>query len=301
MRRPLLSLSLAAVLVGCVEPEPEPEPTPDPCPDSQPGASHLLASGFQGTEGITFSPGGRMFVGDGDVLTEVQVDGSWEVVADVPGIIGLAWWGDRVIAASSDSGDGDGLDGVFSVDPASGDVERIGPALEGANFVTVTPWETLIVSDPQVDALFELTADGEVSTWLAGLESPNGTAFTEDGATLWVAATYANPAPIWRVPVADGVAGTPVSVVEFEAATVPDGVALGASGTLYVAQIIAGRVDLVRSDGSSDVLATDVGSPASLAFGEGAAWDRCSVYSTSLFSEELFRVEVGEVGLAPRR
>ena len=300
MRRLRVALLTLATTGGPPAPEPEPEPGPPACPDSVPGTSHLLADGFGGTEGITFSPDGRLFAGDGDVLTEVQPDGSWDVIAEVPGIIGLAWWRDRVIAASNYSGDGDGLDGVFGIDPDSGDVERIGPGLEGANFVTVTPWDTLIVSDPQVDRLFELTADGDVSVWLEGLESPNGTAFTEDGETLWVASTYANPAPIWAVPVDGTEAGTPTSVVEFESATVPDGVALGASGALYIAQIVAGRIDVLE-DGQASPLATDVGSPASVAFGEGDGWDRCSIYSTSLFSDELFRVEVGEVGLTPLR
>jgi len=303
VRTPLILLLAVGPLLACgpSEPEPDPDPPAPSCPDAVPGTVHLLADGFEGTEGITFSPDGRLFVGDGDVLTEVRPDGSWTIVADVPAIIGLAWWGDRVIAATSDSGLGDGLDGVWAVDPDSGDVERIGPGLEGANFVTVTPWDTLIVSDPQVDALFELTAEGEVSVWLDGLESPNGTAFREDGTTLWVASTYANPALLWRVPVLNGVAGEPERVLEYEAASVPDGVAVGASGALYVALIVGGRIDVVDGDDVSTTLATDVGAPASLAFGEGADWDACSIYSTSLFTDELFRVEVDEVGLPPRR
>ncbi len=293
---------LLTAFVGCVAPEPEPEPEPEPsCPDSVPGAVHLFADGFAGTEGITFSDDGRLFAGDGTVLVELQPDGAWDVIADVPGIIGLAYWDGRVIAATSDSGDADGRDGVFSIDPDTGEVTRIGPGLEGANFVTVTPWDTLIVSDPNVDKLFELTADGTVTTWLDGLESPNGTAFSADGDTLWAVSTYANPAPVWRIPVTDGTAGTAVAITEYEPAIVPDGVAVGAGGDLYVALILGGFLDVVSADGSRETVAADIGAPASVAFGEGDAWDLCSIYSTSLFSDELFRVEVGEVGLPPVR
>jgi len=287
-----------ATLAGCIEGDPP--PLDDPCSDSLRGSSELLADGFQGTEGITFSPDGRMFAGDRDVLTEVRPDGSWSVVADVPGVIGLTWWRDRVVAATSDSGDGDDLDGVFFVAPDTGDVERIGPGLEGANFVTVTPWDTLIVSDPDVDRLFELTAEGDVSVWLDGVESPNGTAFDEDGSVLWVATTYANPAPIRRVEVAGEAAGAVEDVASFEAGITPDGVAVGAGGDLYVAQIVAGRIDVVTDDGASSTLSGAVGAPASVAFGVGDDWDACSIYSTSLFSDEMYRTEVGETGLRLR-
>jgi len=287
------------VATGC--PPDEPEPVDDPCEGSAVGRSELLADGFQGTEGVVFSPDGRLFAGDADVIVEVQPDGAWSVVADLPGVIGLGWRGERLLAASSDSGDGDDLDGVFSIAPDDGDVERIGPGLEGANFVTTTPWDTLLVSDPDVDRLFELTPDGDVSVWLDDVESPNGTAFSEDGSVLWVATTYANPAPIRRIAVADRAPGGVETVVEFPPGTTPDGVAVGSGGDLYVAQIVAGRIDVVRPNGQTSTISGAVGSPASVAFGRGEAWDACSIYSTSLFSDGMYRTEVGEVGLQPRR
>lgn len=97
---PSLLVCAAALAGGCAPNEPEPEPLPGACPDSVPGEVHLLAEGFGGTEGIAFSPQGRLFAGDGDVLTEVQPDGTWAVEADVPGIIGLAWWGSAATSTS---------------------------------------------------------------------------------------------------------------------------------------------------------------------------------------------------------
>lgn len=301
MRRVLLLLSLAAcVPPGPGEEPPSPAPTPAPCEDSQVGATHVLASGFQGSEGLTFSDDGRLFVGDREVIAEVQPDGSWTQIATVPSSIGQAWWGDRLMVASSDSGLGDGADGVYSVDVDTGDVELFA-AIEGANFLTVSPWGTLIVTDPGLDAIVELDADGLVSPWLADHVSPNGTAFTAAGDALWIATTYADVQPVWRVPVEDGAAGSPESVAEFGAGDVGDGVALGASGALYVAQNIGGRVDRVAPDGGVTVVSVQAPWAASLAFGEGEGWDACSLYVTSLFSGDVFRIEVGETGLPPRR
>jgi sugar lactone lactonase YvrE len=291
-------LPLIAVLAACPPAGEVEEPPPDPCADSEVGATTVFATGFQGTEGLTFSNDGRLFVGDGDVIAEVQPDGTWEQVATVPGSIGQAWWGGRLMVASSD--DGAGADGVYAVDVDSGDVQLFA-SVEGANFLTVSPWGTLIVTDPGLDRVLEVDGDGAVTPWIAELISPNGTAFTADGGALWIATTYATVQPVWRVPVVDGAAGTPVAVAEFGSGDVGDGVALGASGALYVGQNIGGRIDRVGPDGAVSTISRGTPWAASLAFGEGEGWDVCSVYVTSLFSSDVFRVVVGEVGVSPIR
>jgi sugar lactone lactonase YvrE len=298
MRALLPLLFLAACAPESVEPDPPDEV--DPCADSDVGAMHVLSVGFDGSEGLTFSDDGRLFVGDSDMIAEIQPDGTWAQIATVPASIGLAWWGDRLMVASSDGGANPDADGVWSVDVDTGDVELFAN-IEGANFLTVSPWGSLIVSDPNVDRLLELDADGVSTTWLDGQISPNGTAFTEDGSALWVATTYADVQPVWRVPVDDGAAGSRESVAEFGAGDVGDGIALGASGAVYVAQNIGGRIDRVDPDGTVTTVSEQAAWAASLAFGEGEGWDACSVYVTSLFSEEIFRIEVGEVGLPPLR
>jgi sugar lactone lactonase YvrE len=297
--RPLpLVLALLIPLTGC----PEPDPEPQPCEDSEPGMVHVFADGFEGTEGITFSPDGRLFVSDQGAIHEVFPDGSWEQVTEVPAAIGLAWWGDDLIVAAGDSGLGNGLDGVFRVDPDAGSAALIGEGLAGANFVTVTPWGSLLVSDHDVEHLQQIQGGGAVAEpWVSGIPSPNGMAFTESGDGLWVVSTFGDPQPAWFVPVTGGEPGTPEAVHDFPVGTVPDGVAVGTSGALYVAQNTARRIDRVTRDGQAEVVAEGVDWAASLAFGEGADWDECSIYATSLFGSELYRVEVGETGLVPRR
>lgn len=296
-RCPLLLLCLLVLLPGC----PEPQPEPQPCADSVPGTVHVFADGFEGTEGISFSPDGRLFVSDQGRIHEVFADGSWEQVAEVPAAIGVAWWGDDLVVAAGDSGLGNDLDGVFRVDVDSGDVSLIGEGLAGANFVTVTPWGSLLVSDHDVEHIQQIQGGGAAAEPWVDAVSPNGMAFTEAGDGLWYVSSFGVPQPAWYVPVDGSEPGVPESVHEFPTGTVPDGVAVGTSGALYIAQNTARRIDRVSRDGTAEVVAEGVDWAASLAFGEGPDWDECSIYATSLFSDVLYRVEVGETGLVPRR
>lgn len=296
-----MRFALLLLLIGCPAADDDDSALPDACAHSEPGRVQVLTTGFRGSEGLTFSDDGRLFVGDQDLVAEVFPDGTWAEVASVPTVIGLAWWNGSLMAASSDSGVGNGLDGVHRIDADTGDVELVGEGIPGANFLTVTPWDTLLVTDPRVDAIQELTADGEVTTWLPDLLSPNGTAFTADRTAVWSVTTYADPQPVWRTPVTEGSAGVPVEVASFGAGDVSDGVAVGQSGDLYIVQNIGGRIDRVSADGQVELVADGVPWGASIAFGEGPDWDGCALYATSLFGPEIFVIDVGEPGLAPLR
>lgn len=289
--RALPASAFALLLLGCPAepPSEDPTPAPDPCADADVGATEVLATGFAGTEGLTFSPDGRLFVGDAGVIAEIFPDGTWAQIATVPASIGLTWRGDRLLVASSDDGAGGPLDGVWSVDVDAGTAEVIATPT-GANFITVTPWGTLLLTDPNVDAVLELDGATE-STWIADHTSPNGAAFTPEGDALWIATTYADVQPVWRVPVVDGAAGTPEEIAAFGAGDVGDGVALGRNESLYVTQNIGGRIDRVDPDGTVELLSDQTPWAASAAFGVGPDWDGCSLYVTSLFSGDVFRVQ----------
>jgi DNA-binding beta-propeller fold protein YncE len=309
-RRTIAPPLLALLLVGCPSSDSgddDDAPTPALCADSVPGEVAVIATGFVdsegtvGTEGIAFSPEGRMFVGARDVIAEVFPDGSWQQIAAVPGSIGFAWWGEHLLVAASDSGLGNDLDGVHLVDVDSGEVTLLGEGLSGANFITVTPWGTLLVSDPGEVGILEQDGDGNVTSWQSELESPNGMVFSADTNTLYVATTFENPAPLWAVPLVAHEPQTPENLVEWAAGNVPDGLAIGQSGTVYVSQNIAGRIDAVTAEGAATELAWGVDYTASIAFGEGEGWDPCSLYSTSLFGGDIYRIGVGEAGLTPWR
>ncbi|HHO52752.1 MAG TPA: hypothetical protein ENK18_18220 [Deltaproteobacteria bacterium] len=305
-------------LAGCHR-EPPPElPSQQACPPDtlEPGEVQIFATGFDadtvgavGTEGLTAGPGGRLFVGGSGVLgggyvAELYPDGTWSSIVDLPGSVGLAWWRDRLMVATSDTGDGSA--GVVAVDPDAGTSALLVAGLQGANFLAVTPWDTLLVSSPDEDVLWQISdeAAGQpptVQTWAEGVPSPNGVVFDLDGETVYVANTYRRPSVVSSIPVFDGAAGAIGVLATLPDGSTQDGVALDATGALYVANNVPGTIARISPDGSWDTLASGVAWGASLAFGEGGGFDPCSLYVSSLFSADVFRVGTGTPGAPLRR
>jgi sugar lactone lactonase YvrE len=93
----------------------------------------------------------------------------------------------------------------------------------------------------------------------------------------------------------DGEAGAPEKWVDFDAPTVPDGVAIDSEGNVYVALNVAGQIAQVTPDGTDSTIAEGLGNVASLAFGRGE-FDHCSIYATDLFDTQLRRVGIGILG-----
>jgi sugar lactone lactonase YvrE len=279
------------ILTACGKAEDTAPPPAEPCGELAPGEVVALATGFAKTEGIAFSPDGRLFASAGDVIAEISPDGSWQVVADLRGGVGLAWRGDRLMAA----GYPEDVGSVVSIDVDSGEVTALSQTIDSPNFLAVSPWGTLLVADADA-AIWEVQPDGATASWLA-LPGPNGMAFTEDGATLWVVNTWDDPAPVWQVPVSGGVAGAPIEVTSYASGNFPDGVALGQSGALYVSLNFTGLISAVQPDGAEQTVAEGAAWTASVAFGVGPDFDACALYSTSLFGTEVYAIGIGVPGL----
>ncbi len=254
------------------------------------------------TEGITFDSDGNLYVSAqdptddqvDDQLLDVGTDGTNETVAEAESILGLESDTRGIVAAGIDTSS------ILLIDPSDGtnDVIASGPPLGDPNFVVTTAWDTILVSDDRrgEGTIYEVTFDGNVSTWVNGVPTPNGMVFSLDGRTLYVATTFEETG-LWRVPVsAGGEAGTPEKWVEFPSNSAPDGVAIDSEGNVYVALNTAGEIAKVDPQGNATTLATGLLGPASLAFGQGD-FDPCSIYVTSLFSTELSRVGAGVLGV----
>jgi gluconolactonase len=248
------------------------------------------------TEGITFDASGKLFVsslpneGDNQLL-ELATNDAWEVAAEAESILGLASHRTGIIAAGIETGE------LLLIDPATGVVDVLAADLGAPNFVVVTPWDTILVSDDTMgtSTIREVTFDGNVSVWVEGVPTPNGMVFSLDERTLYVAATFEDVG-LWRVPVsADGKAGAPQKWVVFDDQTWPDGVAIDSEGNVYVALNGAGKIAQVTPDGTDSTIAEGLGNVASLAFGRGE-FDHCSIYATDLFDTQLRRVGIGILG-----
>ncbi len=249
------------------------------------------------TEGLVFDANGTLYVSaqdnDGpDQLLEIALDGSNESVAEAESLLGLESESAGILAAGIRTGN------LLLIDPADGSNVEVASDLGEPNFVVNTPWGTTLVSDdrPDVGSILEVDADGNVSVWSDEVPTPNGMVFSLDGSTLYVAATF-QEAGLWRVPVSGVTAGTAEKWVAYETSA-PDGVAIDSEGNVYVALNTAGQIAKVDAGGNSTTLADDLRGvgPASIAFGQGD-FDPCSLYVTSLFTTQMYRIGAGVLGV----
>jgi DNA-binding beta-propeller fold protein YncE len=249
------------------------------------------------TEGLVFAADGTLYVSaqdnDGpDQLLEVSLDGSNESVAEAESLLGLESHSSGILAAGIRTAN------LLLIDPSDGSNDEIATGLGEPNFVVNTPWGTTLVSDdrPDLGSILEVTSEGAVSTWSDGVPTPNGMVFSLDGSTLYVAATF-QEAGLWRIPVSDGMAGTAEKWVAYETSA-PDGVAIDSEGNVYVALNTAGQIAKVDAEGNSSTLADELRGvgPASIAFGQGE-FDPCSLYVTSLFTTQMYRIGTGVLGV----
>ena len=250
------------------------------------------------TEGITFDADGNLYVSAryadaNDELLGVSLAGTFETLAEDESILGLESDENGIIAAGIRTGK------LLLIDPETGQVDTITDQLGEPNFVVTTAWDTILVSDDRdgEDTIYEVTWEGDVSTWVEGVPSPNGMVFSLDGSTLYVATTFEDPPGLWRVPVmGDGSAGTPDKWVTFDSGSTPDGVAIDSEGNVYVSLNVRGEIAKVDGEGNDSIVATGVRTTASIAFGQGE-FDPCSIYSTNLFGTQLWRVGIGVLGV----
>jgi len=251
------------------------------------------------SEGIVFDSDGTLYVSAQDPvddqvpdqLIEVMLDGSNGEVAEAESILGLESDPMGILGAGISTAN------LLLIDPSDGSNEEVATGLGEPNFVVTTSWGTILVSDdrPEVGSILEVTWEGDVSTWSDEVPTPNGMVFSLDGSTLYVAATF-EEAGLWRIPVSsEGVADTAEKWVAYDSVA-PDGIAIDSEGNVYVALNTAGQIAKVDPEGNSTTLAMGMMGPASVAFGQGD-FDPCSLYVTSLFSTNLYRVGAGVLGV----
>jgi gluconolactonase len=257
-----------------------------------------LATGIDGgTEGIAFGPDGTLYVGASEQVLTIDIAGITTPFADVPGVVGVVWWNEALWAASWRDETGASNAALVEI-TASGTTTRH-PVLEIAkpNFLTPTPWGTLLISDDFDTNIYERTENGDITVWATEIPSPNGMGWSPDGTTLYVANTFSTPAPLLAIPVTDGTAGIPTTLHDYGTGTTPDGLAVSSTGEVLVALNVASRVDVWDGE-DAQLLIDDVPFVASLAFGQ-APFDTCTVYATSLFGDSVWALPVGLQGDRP--
>lgn len=284
-------------------------PTPACWTDLEVGAFEVFYDGFEdGSEGVAFGADGRLYVTAADAVWAFDAEGNRSKFADVPTALGLAPTTDGFIVASiGESLRPQDLDGAVYHVSESGEATLIADGIASPNFVAMMPDGSALVSDDFDTRVWRVTRSGDVEVAVEEIASPNGMGYLPDGSALVIASTFSPDGEITAVPVdADGLpqASDWERLAELGSGATADGLAVSADGAVYVAANL--RNQLVRippGGGEAEVVATGLGTPASLAFGAGEGFDPCSVYVTQLLSTSVLRVALGVPGapLVPER
>lgn len=288
--------SVGMVLAGCAGGV-ETDTDASVCPD--PSAAEVVASGYaDGSEGLTIAPDGTLYATSREgYLDVIPVGGSPSHLLALGDPLGAAWWRGAVWVAVGDDDLGAPAPAVVAVTPEGVATRHPTPTIDAPNFVTPTPWGTLLVSDDSGDVTYEWRGEGDVIAWTDAVPSPNGMAFSADGSVLYVASTFREPG-LWAVTIDGEAAGAVTKLAAFEPSETPDGLAVGADGSVFVALNLASEVVRWSPDAATPIVVVTPATPASLVFGRG---DRpaCELVATSLFGEDVTSFGVSTTGLFP--
>ncbi len=281
---------------------------PSDCPESilATGEFEVLTEDLpDNPEGLAMARDGRLYISTPDTVFQVAADGTRTSLASVPAALGLALsGGDLYIAGFTDGN-------LYHMFTESKVTRTVAAGLGHPNYPVVTPWATLLVADDTVNRVSEVTFDGVATVWTDLVPTPNGIVFSADGATAYVASTFAvtdlngggpEDPGLWALDIVDGAVQPPArKLVTFDAGTTPDGVALDDEGTVYVGLNVARQVARVDPrNGSVEVFEFGKVGPASMAFGRGD-FDRCSLYVTNLLGRDVWRLRIGRPGFPTER
>jgi gluconolactonase len=237
-----------------------------------------VIDGLDHAECVAWAPDGLIYAGgEAGQIYRCRLDGSFEVIANTSGrILGLALDLDgRIYACDALRHE------VVRIDPRSGSVEPYSNGTEDhpmrlPNYPAFDTNGNLYVTDSggrfgHDGIVFRVAPGGKATVWLEELSRfPNGCCLSAGGDALLVIET--DRFGVSRVPIrADGSAGTPELVAELPL-SVPDGIAVAADGSLFVATYRPDAIFRIAPDGEVSVFAEDplgwvLCGPANLAFG----------------------------------
>lgn len=229
-------------------------------PAELPDGVRVIADGFKFPEGPAIGPEGDLYFSDVWGHTIYRWDGeSVEPVAEeTQGGNGLAFAADGTLYACA--GDGGALLKIMPDGEKSACVSEVdGQPLNSPNDVVIHPSGNIYFTNPAGFAgakeghtpvsVVLVRPDGSASIASSGVVSyPNGIAFSPDHKTLYVN-DFLGGSRVMKFPVnEDGTLGEASEVIRFGGGG-PDGLAVTASGNLYVALNLAAKVVKLSPEG----------------------------------------------------
>ena len=221
------------------------------------------ADGLDHPEGVAVGPDGTVYAGgEAGQVYRVSADGRVEEVANTGGfLLGLAVDADGFVYVCDT-----GRREVSRVDPRTGDVACYSAGAPNApfrnpNWPVFDDAGNLYVTDSgewdnDDGHIVVIRPGGKTEVWSRALSRfPNGACLTADGDALLVIESRAPG--VSRIPILpDGSAGEPTVVCELPG-SVPDGIAIDASGACYVACYRPDRIYRISPTGEIEVFAED--------------------------------------------
>lgn len=254
-------------------------------------------------EGVAVAPDGSIWCGGelGQIYRVAPDGSSREVVASTGGFcLGMAFdtAGDLFVCDLKHAA-------VFRLATATGAVEMFADGVPGhrfrvPNYPAFDAAGRLYVSDSwDMDTagpgIVRLEPDGTGELWHAGpFRFANGLAFNADCTRLYVAETFRNAVAVIEVR-PDGSAGEQRDVATLPG-VLPDGLAVGADGSLYIGCYQPSQVLRLAPDGAVEVVAHDptahlLAHPTNIAFQDDA------LVTANLGRWHLTRIDVGARGV----
>jgi len=269
--------------------------------DANVGEVIEFVTGLFGSEGIAMDGQGGFYISTDNTVSHVDAGGNVTKTADLPKGLGMAFdaKGDLMICDSGPTFDKETRDGAMHLMTADGSVTEVVPegTIANPNFVTRTPWGTWLVSDDMLPEIYEISDGSDVTLWCDQVPSPNGMVFSKDGKTLYVASTFEDFSPLYKIVIDNQAAGEVSVLANMDENGLSDGVAMDRDGNVYVAVNGEGKIVKVSPSGDIQTVVEDLLMPASIAFGQGEGLDPCSIYVTSLIGDAVYRIPLGVSGM----
>lgn len=267
----------------------------------------VLYSDLGRLESVTAGGAGRLYISHDPpddsasrVTSIVRPGATPFTVANGPdGPGGLAWdrrnllWGYGNSLENGETGDANPASGLYRINLAKGTRSVVSDRLGMANGIARASNGAIFASNDLGMKLDRISPSGVTLNGWATVDSANGLVISKDQKYLYAAQTFAEPSAIARIEIANPANVTTWATTEGVITGNPvfDGLTRDDKGNLYVTAWAAGEIWKIDTKRRFCVLASGLGRPSSLIFGQGKKGFRAGNLYTVSFNGEVTEIK----------